>query len=718
MTVANRLQRSFSSWRTKPAMGEPGYTYFGRLVGEEGLASVRAYANSIGVTTTSILSPEISDKVINLPLSPASKESLERWTPRRIGRFFVISGEKFRIGQISAVHRRFCRGCLGEMKSHRVWWDIVPFWICPIHGCPLEETFGEGRHLKWTWPHYGHAPDGESLIAKLPVIDGSGLFEHYLLQRLRCVSGPPRPLLDDIDLYQVIELCGLVGRFFLHPWQENAPQCEHPYQRGFEALRGTHQDLVSLFESWLLDNAADALKSGIENGFGWIRRGGRGVNLLQKSWRRIDLAQKEAFARHARVTQFRELRGFDFKFITSQALQKELRIQYKLARVFLRKRGLESPDLKYSRDDVEKIRSAIDALLTHKECAALLGCSKKMIRFLVTSGHLEGYLGLTATSEFKIDPDSAKTLAERIATLPVSRKKGTRLTIWNYARWNDITQRKVVKIVLSGTLQPAAIRKDRIGFNALRMANDPPAGAVRSTAREGEVTFGRAKALLGLRHQSIAPLAHAGVLKIVRATSSLSFLSEDSVNAFLARYVEASKYRKELRADRNGIADALAKLDVPRYFTDIDGMHDHIVERNVLLKALGIEEVSAAVQATWQTFSSIVAEHCPAFLLPAILTRSEQTIFNSTRVTRFTAVAVGDRIVIRKKFNPRAAREWRWFQEHKAEVYRVMPTFQFQDVPSRDLVLGAYFLDDKETMAKLAKELGEYHWLLLKKEIR
>jgi hypothetical protein len=437
----------------------------------------------------------------------------------------------------------------------------------------------------------------------------------------------------------------------------------------------------------------DLVKKTLSSGFGWIRKGGRGVNILQKTWKRIDLAQKEAFARVGSDTQFRELRDFDFRYVTSQALQKELGISYRRARTFLRIRGLEPADLRYSREDVENIRAEIGRLLTHRECAALLGCSRKMIRFLVSSGHLVGYLGMSRTSEYMVEPASVVALADKITSLPLHTQKGTRLTFWNYARWNGISERKLVTMLLSGDVRAVAIRKDRPGFIALRMANAPTSAAVRSTAKEGEVTFGRAKALLGLRHQSVAPLAHAGVQRIVRSSGTYHFLSKDTVDAFADRYVEASKYRKEMRTERNRIAERLEVLGVARHFTEIEGMH------GVLLKALGIEDVSEAVQEKWRLFS-YVARNCPAFLLPAAVTRYEQTIFNSTRVARFTASAVGDRIAIRKKFNPRANREWRWFKEHEDEVFKLMEAFDFQKVPSRNLVAGACYLDDEEVVAQ------------------
>ncbi len=718
MSVQNRLSRSFSTWRRKPAYGEPAYAYFCRLVGEEGFQSAEVYGNSIGITMKQAHSPRLTEKVFSLPLPEQAKQSMEHWTPRRSGNFYVVAGQRLRTTQISTSRRRFCRGCLHERDSHRVWWDVVQFRTCPIHGRPLEDTFGGNRPLLWWWPQFTYAPNGESLVAAWQPVDCRDLFEHYLLQRLGCTSDRPRPLLDDVEVYQVIDLCGLLGRFFDTPWSQRAPKFDISYQTGFEALSGTHQDLVEKFESWLVSNAENALKSGIESGLGWIRKGGRGVNILHKTWKRIDLAQKEAFARVGRVTQFRELKDFDFRYITSQALQKELGISYKKARAFLRLRGLEPADLKYSREDVEKIRAEIDRLLTHKDCAALLGCSKKMIRFLVMTGHLVGYLGMTRTSEFKVEPESIVALANKITSLPLHEQKGTRLTLWNYARWNGISHRKLVTMLLSGEVRPVAIRKDRPGFSALRMANAPTSAAVRSTAKEGEMTFGRARALLGLRHQSVAPLAHAGVLRIARSSGKSHFLSVDTVNAFADRYVEASKYRKELRAERNRIAERLEVLGVSRHFTEIEGMHDHIVEKRVLLKALGIEDVSDAVQDKWRLFSSYVASNCPAFLLPADVTRYEQTIFNSTRVARFTASAVGDRIVLRKKFNPRANREWRWFREHEGEVLKLMEAFDFKKVPSKNLVIGACYLDDEEVMASLTKALGDYHWLLLKTDIR
>jgi hypothetical protein len=718
VSVEHRLERAFSSWHVKPAFGEPAYRYFARLVAEESLPSAQTYARSIGIETGSLLSEEISDKVYELPLSEDARTSLERWSPRKKGRFYDLAGQRVRVRHLSTTRRRFCRGCLADSPSHRIWWDIVSFRRCPVHGTEIEDKYGDDRPIYWAWPHYGQAPDGESLIARLPEIDGRGMYEDYLLQRLCCHAGPARPLLDRFDLFEVIDLCDFFGRFFSNPWTLAAPVSSFNHQAGFEALGGTRDELVARFEGWLDKNAADALKAGIEHGYGWIRRGGRGVNQHRKAWAVFDRAQKQAFANKARVSAFSTRGDVDFRFITLGMLSEELEVDIRRLKPFLSKEGLLSTDRKFSPDDVIEVKRFIVNLMSSAEAGAALGCNPKMIAHFVTNGDLIGYRGMKSLGRWKVTPQSVADFAARIRSLPTSNEPGKRVKLFKYARVTGLTDRKAVQMLLSGRLVPAAIDPSRKGFDAVRIKMGDVAQAVRSTAREEEMTFGRAKTLLGLRHESIPALADAGVLKIIRSRNSRRFLSKASVTAFSERYVEASKYRKELKAPNNKVAEALDRLGVERHFSEIEGVRDHIVERRSLFAALNMTEVSEEITNTWREFMAIASEVCPAYLLPQTLTRSEQAIYNSTRVTRFTVAIDDDRILLRKRFDRRASREWDWFEENRLKVYETLAFLNLRKKPGHDDVEGRSYLDSRHTMTSVASAIAEYHWLLLKKEIR
>lgn len=377
-----------------------------------------------------------------------------------------------------------------------------------------------------------------------------------------------------------------------------------------------------------------------------------------------------------------------------------------------------SEDRKFSQDEVEEIRKRISALLSSDEAGAALGCLPKMVTNLVRSGHLAGYQGMNSSGLHKVTPESVAALAERIRTLPTTDEPGKRVKLWKYARLRGVTERKSAQMLLTGKLVPAAIDPSRKGFDAVRIKMGEVSQTVRTTAGDEEMTFGRAKALLGLRHQTIPALAEAGVLPIVRTRNSRRFLSKASVVAFSERYVEASKYRKELKAANNKVVDALDRLGVQRKFVDIDGVRDHIVERQSLFAALNITEVSKDIRERWLEFSNIATEVCPAYLLPQTLTQSEQAIYNSTRLTRFTVAVEEGKVLLRKRFNKSASREWEWFEKHRSQVYATLGFLNLRKKSGKEDVEGRSYLDSRQTMISVANAIAEYHWLLLKKEIR
>lgn len=722
MSVENRLQRAFSSWHKKPSFGEPAHRYFNRLVGEEGFASARSYARSIGIETRSLLSEDLVAAVMNLPLPEDAKLSLERWTVKRKGSFYHLAGQRLRVRQLELGRRRFCRGCLAEMQSHRAWWEIVSFRKCPFHGVELEDRYGAGSYIDWTWPHYGHAPNGESLATRLPDFEGLDTYEHYILKRLGCVDSQPRPLLDKMALYEVVDLCSTIGRLLANPWQIAAPDSDSFHQVGFRALAGSMEDLIDAHERWLIENAAEALSSGLDHGFGWCRRGGRGKQLLHSAWKLADRAQKQAFSRHARVTYLPGGEGLEFEYLTLRALTKEIGIDIRHLRTFLRKTGLAPTDMRFSDEDADRVRAAYGRLLSQKEVSFIVGCRPRMVGNLVRHGHLP-FQTTNRGGEFLIDPNDAKALAAKLANLPTSGAPGKQVTPWTYAQKMGIAETAVVNSLMDGSLIPAAIDPKRVGFVACRLNIAPPAKVVRQHAKRGEMTLGHTARFLGLAQPHVSKLADAGILKIVRREVGMNrFVDADQAVAFGQRYVDAFWYRKEMRSGENHIREALAKLGVETHFDDILGSRGgppgNIVERDRIHAALGLAPVAATLQAKWEQFRAIMDVDCPAFQLPGILPPSEVTFSNSTGLTRFVVVIVGQEIVVRKAFSPRALREWKWLLENKAEVYRTLSILNLRKKSGADVVEGSCVLDTVETMRALAKAMADYHWLLLKKKIR
>lgn len=722
MSTDFRLQRAFSSWHEKPAFGEPAHRYFSRLVAEEGFASARAYARSVGIETKSLLSKDLVAAVMSLPLTEDAKLSLEHWTANKKGSFYHLAGQRLRIRQLKLGRRRFCRGCLSETQTHRAWWEIASFQACPFHGSELEDSYGGDRHIDWTWPHYGHAPNGESLVTRMPEVDGSDTYEHYVLKRLGCVEGRTRALLDKMELYEVIDVCSMVGRLLANPWQMEAPASDAFHNIGFRALSGSREDLVRAHEAWLIENAAESLSSGLEYAYGWARQGGRGQALLKNAWKLEDLAQKQAFSRHARVTYLPGVRGLKYQCLTLRALTKEIGIDVRHLRIFLRKTGLAPPDMMFSVEEADRVRVAYARLLSQKEVSVIVGCRPRMVGNLVKQGHLP-FQTTNRGGEYLIDPDDATVLAEKLAKLHTSGLPGVQVTPWTYAEKMGITETSVVNALMDGSLVPAAIDPKRVGFIACRLNIDSPSKAVRQHAKAGEMTLGHAAGFLGLSQAIVSKLADAEVLRIVRREIGINrFIDANQAVEFGRRYVDAFWYRDKIRAGNRPIREVLARLGVATHFNDIlsarGGPSSNIVERDRLHEALGLPPVPEIIQAKWEEFRAIMDANCPAFQLPGILPPSEVTFSNSTGLTRFVVQIVDSDILLRKTFSPYALREWKWLLKNRAEVYRTLAILKPRKKAGQEVVEGSCVLDTVETMKNLAKAMADYHWLLLKKKIR
>jgi hypothetical protein len=722
MTLQFRIERPFSLWHLDPEVSEPAHGFFMRMVAAEGLPSAGVYARAVGLNSRSLLSPKVIDTLFRLPLPEKAKASLDRWTPRLVGEFYHLAGNRLRQGQLSTDGRRFCRGCLAEKPFHRAWWDIVCVRRCPLHGCELEHSLADGRRLQWWWPDFEIGPDGAALGRPMPRIDGSHLFEHFVLSKLGLTDDVPRPLLDDAELFETIELCGHIGRFLDHPWIRDAPPVRaaaRPYQTGFDALSGNIEHVTEAFRAWLEANSSKTFGMGLDKGYGWLRRGNSTVLKLNSRWTAIDHAQRQAYASFSKMgRKAASHRGLDFKYLTLKDVARRNRIRPERLREFLASRSKLPGDLYFTHEEAAKIGEEIAALLTPTEASKVLGCLPRMMASLARSGMLRGYLGIRASRKHLFRREDVEDLARRLSELPVSSKPGRRISLWTWCEENDVRKIEGMRRVVSGELRPAALRGNAVGFNAVRLAVAPPAAVYRSKITDEEITYGRAKAMLGLSQDTIPALVVAGVLDAGRPGSTRPHLTLTSIEAFKARYVNAAAYRKELKCGTNRIAQALDRLGVARHFVDIPGVKDNIVARDEFFRAAGVVELPESLRQVWMAFRAIVEETAPAFLLPETLTSQRQTFFNITRLTRFTVEVDGGKVIVRKRFNPRASREWAWMLAHRQDVYRTLAVMQLRKVMNSDEVEGEVVLDSKKVMRELAEAMAAYHWLLLKKEIR
>jgi hypothetical protein len=233
----NSLWRPFSNWKLKPSGdGEPAHGYFRRLVFNEGQDSANVYANEIGLNGRNWQPSETLDALLTLPLAEQYKETLRRFTPVADGKYFDVAGQRLRQRQFSFSTRRFCRACLNVSAHHRIWWDIVAFTTCPIHGTPVESTDESGEPIGWWWADMSSDTSGRPLATSAPsVADArSQSLEAFVVERFGHTHASTWRLLAPYFVYEVIEACEYLGA-----WLGNG-RSETPPPRKARNLRHRH----------------------------------------------------------------------------------------------------------------------------------------------------------------------------------------------------------------------------------------------------------------------------------------------------------------------------------------------------------------------------------------------------------------------------------------------------------------------------------------------
>ncbi|ASP68635.1 TniQ family protein [Sinorhizobium meliloti] len=390
----------FTSWRSKPGLGDPAHGYFARLVAEGQHVSARVYANELEINGRNIVMQELLDELLKLPLSEEYKESLIRWTPILDDGFQRLAGETLRKRQMSFYNRRFCRACLAESAHHRVWWDIVDFHICPFHAEPIDDRSAAGDQIKWWFPSFETDPDGEPLGRPASLLLEPADFEWYVLSRFGCVESYARPLLDGAPLHEVIDVCGAVGRLLANPWMRSAPAIgREDCRTGFLALSGSLSDLETSFVMWLESNVVQQVRNrGIYNGYGWFMPRGERNFLEAALWPDIDVAVRRAFAKTGRIG--RQSAGVD------QLPHREITIKEAAAAIGVDVRGLRSisqqagitvrssdPAMRafLTDDQVVRLHAMAKDMINVKKAATRLGCSQACVRDFVSMGVINGF---------------------------------------------------------------------------------------------------------------------------------------------------------------------------------------------------------------------------------------------------------------------------------------------------------------------------------------
>jgi hypothetical protein len=390
----------FSRWRLRPEQGEPSYSYFARLVADEGHGSMKVYATEIGINGRNFAPEEMLHVLQQLPLTEEERQRLRAATPLTVDGMIQVGNERLRPTQLSFRARRFCPHCLADKPYHRIQWDVVAATHCSIHGTRLVDQV-DGKKLGWWWPHFETSPEGATLINRSPAIPSQPLPFHELLRcRLELGEREQGPTAE-FELYDIIEPARFFGRYScegnaVHPRDNPVGDIE----AGFHLLTISHAERVTWFASWyeaVIDKekrrqgyfASTPKSSKVD--------GGRADNPL---WQALEAAQREGFARVGTLGRKRSSHHVDRNEMTLLEASRELKVPPKSLSKFIRKLGL-LPDAKWNGDALsidtatfQALKATINDLITLPQTIEITGIPGHEFRQVAQAGLIQEFTEL------------------------------------------------------------------------------------------------------------------------------------------------------------------------------------------------------------------------------------------------------------------------------------------------------------------------------------
>ncbi|MEW9614640.1 TniQ family protein [Shinella sp. S4-D37] len=392
--MLDRLTMPFSNWSIEPGKTEGALGYFARLVDDEGHDSMRVYSKWIEVNGRNIVPASLLEVVCGLPISDDRRRRLAHATPVERDGSYWLGGQRFAKRDLSFSGRRWCAACLAEKAYHRNWWDIVAVRRCPYHDLELADRDIDNRPVGWWWPRFDVTKSGNTLAGeRRPNVLRRGTLAAYLLMRMGYEDAWKAPLLDDLDVTVVIDLCHLVGRLVSNPKADTIPELEtRTADVGYRAVSRDRVHLVNVIARWMTDNLSNAeIDASYSVVFGWAYNQAR--SLPDVSARRVLLSAFRK-AHVAALTGNRAVDADEDSMVSLTALAADLGMDRRgltslvsaLGAVDGGRRGKRR--LSFDRSQVVEIRREVEAMLTREEVGELLGIRSWEVSPLVAAGYL------------------------------------------------------------------------------------------------------------------------------------------------------------------------------------------------------------------------------------------------------------------------------------------------------------------------------------------
>lgn len=614
MRIDNIAARPFSSWRIKPAAGEPSYSYFARLVENEGHLSTRVYAKEIGLNGVRINPGEILESLLQLGLDERSKIGLARATPILDEGGYRLGSDRLRARQISFVGRRYCPACLADEGAHRIWWDVVSFSICPHHLTRLKDSSDGGETLRWSKAGVTLSASGEDLTrAQAEAVDVEAGFEAFIIHRLRDDHGPEPELAHGAKLADFIDCVQFLAQVF----QRAGESPDASIRRAYEALSSGRHHLLGTLQAWLTETyTLDQRKRGFAYTFG------RPSDMAPREksaaiWACI-VIMRNALASVGRVSRMlrREVLAQRREITLAEACE-ELSLKEYGVKNLIRHFDLVLDRYSYYFDAplMERMKNTLDELLPLSQTTGLTGLKPHEFSRLEKAGYIRSILGVSQSA-----PVGRRYVASEVDALVARATAGVTLLATRehvhlqlHARRLNRPPSDVVIAVLEGRLIPTSIDPLKTGFASLCFAMDdvPKGHPVPMARRADDMTFSEVAALTGLASQTVAILVDLGVLESLPISKTVKLVRRSSVETFHAEYASAQIYRPFLGCSPSNVRVALKARGIPVFFDPVEGTkYGTVIRRTDARAALGLEKCpdvySSGEMKIWADFKAVV----------------------------------------------------------------------------------------------------------------
>jgi hypothetical protein len=467
----------FSQWRLRPQQGEPSYSYFARLVADEGHSSLKIYATEIGINGRNPVPEEMLHVLQQLPLTAEEHERLRMATPLAVDSFHQIGSERLRPKQLSYRRRRFCPHCLADAPYHHIQWDVVAASHCPIHGTRLISAVG-GKPLKWWWPHFDVSPDGDELIDRTAAAPDRPLPFHEMLRSRLEFGQREEGWTAAHYLYDLIETSLFYARFTCDGKPAKAKSNSAlDIEAGFALVSAAHGERVDWFSAWYETVIpADVRRRGFEVSTGWSfmprEATYRASNPL---WDALEDAQYEGFARVGTLS--RKFSNHD-PARTDRTLREaaeELGLPPKGLGPFIKSLSL-LPNSKWNGDahsidsaTFDKIRTLVDDLITLPKTQDITGISGTEFRRLAKAGYIREFkhMPVGGLAGPRYLASEVRALVERFRSMTARQPTKGMQSIQTYCRARGLNIGDLLVATMSSSFSLSAVDLSRTGLRGL-----------------------------------------------------------------------------------------------------------------------------------------------------------------------------------------------------------------------------------------------------------